>query len=211
MALQSWLNGDNFAVLRDKYNAVVTLLKGGAAGQKFVSTGGGDPQWVNDNSSIPSQTGNTGKYLTTDGTTPSWASIAIPTQKIIFLQGKKGSIEGSYPNSGPSGTGPSVIGQSIMLPNDAINRDCLINFTVDASGISTAPNAYIGVYKNNVVVKEFLFVVRTDYAASLIASGSLVEANCSPNDAFTLQLRINGSTSQITIHTYTLTLLGNPL
>lgn len=52
---------------------------------KVITNGGGTSQYVLDtlaslqsqiNSLIPSQTGNSGKYLTTNGTTTSWASIA---------------------------------------------------------------------------------------------------------------------------------------
>ena len=52
---------------------------------KVITNGGGTSQYVLDtlaslqtqiNTLIPSQTGNSGKYLTTDGTTTSWGSIA---------------------------------------------------------------------------------------------------------------------------------------
>lgn len=52
---------------------------------KVITNGGGTSQYVLDtleslqtqiNTLIPSQTGNSGKYLTTNGTTTSWASIA---------------------------------------------------------------------------------------------------------------------------------------
>ena len=44
---------------------------------------GGIPAWAAAPISLPSQSGNTGKYLTTDGTTASWSTIsqyALPTQ-----------------------------------------------------------------------------------------------------------------------------------
>ena len=52
---------------------------------KVITNGGGTSQYVLDtlaslqtqiNTLIPSQTGNSGKYLTTNGTTTSWASVA---------------------------------------------------------------------------------------------------------------------------------------
>lgn len=39
---------------------------------------GGVPAWAAAPISLPSQTGNNGKYLTTDGTTASWATVSIP-------------------------------------------------------------------------------------------------------------------------------------
>jgi hypothetical protein len=35
--------------------------------------------------SLPTQTGNAGKYLTTDGTTPSWASVTTDPKPDIFM------------------------------------------------------------------------------------------------------------------------------
>jgi hypothetical protein len=41
---------------------------------KFLTTDGTDSSWA-DVDALPSQTGNSGKYLTTDGTDPSWATL----------------------------------------------------------------------------------------------------------------------------------------
>ena len=47
----------------------------------FLTTNGTSISWATLNSTFPSQTGNNGKYLTTDGTDVSWASIErIPEQ-----------------------------------------------------------------------------------------------------------------------------------
>lgn len=45
--------------------------------------------WVNaDIDALPSQTGNGGKYLTTDGTDASWAAVTTdPTKQIFLLMG----------------------------------------------------------------------------------------------------------------------------
>lgn len=45
---------------------------------KYLSTDGTNPSW-NTVDALPSQTGNSGKYLTTDGTTASWATVATST------------------------------------------------------------------------------------------------------------------------------------
>lgn len=41
----------------------------------FLTTNGTSASWAPIGSSIPTQTGNTGKFLTTDGTTASWATL----------------------------------------------------------------------------------------------------------------------------------------
>ena len=45
---------------------------------KFLSTDGTNPSWQNVDA-LPSQTGQSGKYLTTDGTNPSWNTITAPS------------------------------------------------------------------------------------------------------------------------------------
>ena len=43
---------------------------------------------INAKAAFPSQTGNTGKYLTTDGSTTSWGAITTdPTPQILMLGG----------------------------------------------------------------------------------------------------------------------------
>jgi hypothetical protein len=41
---------------------------------------GGVPAWAAAPISLPDQTGNSGKYLTTDGTTASWATLVVPIE-----------------------------------------------------------------------------------------------------------------------------------
>ena len=45
---------------------------------KFLTTNGTTASWANIPTEIPTQTGNSGKFLTTNGTTPSWGTI--PTE-----------------------------------------------------------------------------------------------------------------------------------
>ena len=48
---------------------------------KFLTTNGTTASWANTPTEIPSQTGNSGKYLTTNGTSVSWAAVdALPSQ-----------------------------------------------------------------------------------------------------------------------------------
>ena len=64
---------------------------------KIIGNGGGTSQTVLDtldslqsqiDSLIPSQTGNSGKYLTTDGSTTSWGAITTdPTPTVFLLMG----------------------------------------------------------------------------------------------------------------------------
>ena len=60
--------------LADVWNAVPV---GGATGQVLTKTSGSDyaTQWSTLNA-LPSQSGNNGRFLTTDGSTASWAVVA---------------------------------------------------------------------------------------------------------------------------------------
>lgn len=49
----------------------------GSTGQVLTVTGG-VPTWATPASGLPSQTGNAGKYLTTDGTNANWGTLIVP-------------------------------------------------------------------------------------------------------------------------------------
>ena len=54
---------------------------------KYLTTDGTTSSWGTVNA-LPSQTGNTGKYLTTDGSTASWATVTTdPTADIFMMMG----------------------------------------------------------------------------------------------------------------------------
>ena len=51
---------------------------------KYLTTDGSATSWATVNA-LPSQTGNSGKYLTTDGTTASWSTITTDPLPSVFL------------------------------------------------------------------------------------------------------------------------------
>ncbi len=54
---------------------------------KYLTTNGSSASWATVDA-LPSQTGNSGKYLTTNGTTASWAAIITdPTPSVFMLMG----------------------------------------------------------------------------------------------------------------------------
>jgi hypothetical protein len=61
--------------LNDVWNAVPV---GGSTGQVLRKTSSSDyaTEWAEPVTGLPSQSGNDGKYLTTDGSTASWATVA---------------------------------------------------------------------------------------------------------------------------------------
>ena len=66
--------------------AYIVPSQGGNAG-KYLTTNGTTSSWASVDA-LPSQTGNTGKYLTTNGTTASWSTIVTdPTPSVFMLMG----------------------------------------------------------------------------------------------------------------------------
>jgi len=53
---------------------------------KYLTTNGSAASWGTVNA-LPSQTGNSGKYLTTDGSNSSWATITTDPTPTVFLLG----------------------------------------------------------------------------------------------------------------------------
>jgi hypothetical protein len=93
---------------------------------KLVTSGGGTSQQVLDtlaslqtqiDNLIPSQTGNAGKYLTTDGTNTSWATVA-GGGAVDSVNGQTGVVVldaddvGALPTTGGTVTGPTVVSMS---------------------------------------------------------------------------------------------------
>ena len=68
------------ATVRARLDAIIPSQTGNAG--KFLTTDGTTVSWgvpAGGGASLPTQTGNAGKFLTTDGTTASWATITMPT------------------------------------------------------------------------------------------------------------------------------------
>jgi hypothetical protein len=53
---------------------------------KYLTTDGSTSSWGAVNA-LPSQTGNSGKYLTTNGTAASWATITTDPTPTVFMLG----------------------------------------------------------------------------------------------------------------------------
>lgn len=68
--------------LGDAYTRIIP--SGGTTGQvlRKVSGTNYDVEWAEPVTGLPSQTGNDGKYLTTDGSTASWSAVTQPQESI---------------------------------------------------------------------------------------------------------------------------------
>ena len=214
MSLQQWVNGDLFSALRDKYNAVVTLLQGGTSGQIPVSNGSGDFTWTANPNQIPSQSGNTGKFLSTNGTNTEWETITIPSPNPVWVQGISANGPGAVPSYGSNA---QII--AYMVVPSGTNRDLFLSATICAYYIpSTLPNLYLGFYKNPgstivapavSLLDEFYFTVQNN-GAGLIQTINLIATNCAPGDVIAVAIR-NDGVNQSYIKNYSFSIIGNPV
>lgn len=146
-----------------------------SAGPLPIVSGGTNATTAQDaiNNLLPSQTGNSGQFLTTDGTNTSWAAVSsggtVPTY-VISVTTNTGSPSSLNP-AGPSNDGSSGIwasgseivpatgysysvpnAQTIFLPNGTLTyRVTLINqiYATNASS-GNWPVTYSGVYGSGV-------------------------------------------------------------
>lgn len=96
---------------------------------KYLTTDGTDASWAIIPEEIPTQTGQSGKYLTTDGTDVSWGTVTIPAQV--------------YPSAGIAVSTGTAWDTSLTAPSGAIvgttDTQTLTNKTVEAG---TFTNGY---------------------------------------------------------------------
>jgi len=75
--------GGAYTVVYQSSAGSTAYLTNGTSGQVLTANTGGAPTWSTINA-LPSQTGNAGKYLTTDGTNASWASSGASAGGVIW-------------------------------------------------------------------------------------------------------------------------------
>ena len=116
-----------------------------------VTTGSyADPSWItslDDGKVLPSMTGNTGKYLTTDGTDSSWDTITLPTVNdgTLTLATSGTGLSGSASfTANQAGAGSFTVASNATDANTAstiVARDASGNFTAGTITAALSGNA----------------------------------------------------------------------
>lgn len=75
------INGTSYDLTANRSWTIDTLPSQTGNTGKFLTTDGSTPSWATVDA-LPSQTGNSGKYLTTNGTTASWDALDISTADV---------------------------------------------------------------------------------------------------------------------------------
>lgn len=106
-------------VLYASGSAAISKLGIGTTGQLLSVSAGGVPEWATFDA-LPDQTGHSGQYLTTDGSTASWANVGASAGGVIYENSTE--ITTSYTlATGKNGfsVGPITIdsGASVTVPS----------------------------------------------------------------------------------------------
>ena len=144
----------------------------------------GDGSWatVSVGSSLPTQTGNSGKYLTTDGTTASWATLtsySLPAANTTTLGGVIIPAVGTSGITNTSGTIGLAIATATQLGGVKIDGTTIGISTgiisVNQSGITAPAGALTGTTLKSTIVNSSLTSVGTlvDLTVTNPISGSV--------------------------------------
>jgi hypothetical protein len=131
---------------------------------KFLKTDGTASSWAAVDA-LPSQTGNSGKYLTTDGSTSSWGVVAGALAQ---------PTEPSSPSDGQIwvDTDGSVVGQAVTRWSKAPSTGTTALSGLDDNSVTlTYTSGYEQVYRNGVLLSR-----GNDYTATTGTSITLIDA-----------------------------------
>ena len=110
-------------------------ITGGSAGQILTTNGLGVLTWSTIDA-LPTQTGQTGKFLTTDGTDASWSTIVHPEE----LPSQSGQADKFLKSNGTIATWETVSGAEISELNNFFKNWNVIDTTITTT-VSASENA----------------------------------------------------------------------
>lgn len=134
------------------------------SGQVYVADGAGSGTWT---SPLPSQTGNSGKYLTTDGSTASWGTLSG-----VFARGSvssTGVLSGSSNITSVTKSGFANGTYDILLDTDASSTNYQIVVTAVSGGARIAVTTSKATTGFTVVI--FNGTTKTDTAFDFVVYG----------------------------------------
>lgn len=105
---------------------------------KYLTTNGTIASWATVDS-LPSQSGNTGKYLTTNGTIASWGTISIP----VVDQTYSGTSTNAQSGTAVKSAIDSAISGYVPTSRTVNGKALSSNITLSASDVSALPDSTV--------------------------------------------------------------------
>lgn len=102
---------------------------------KFLTTNGSALSWQTVDA-LPSQSGNTGKFLTTDGSSPSWAEVDIPTKTSELTNDSNFVSDANYVHTDNNFTGTLKTKLEGIAEGAEVNQNAFSNVKVGTSTIA---------------------------------------------------------------------------
>lgn len=191
----------------DKINGVINAanssLDGGAAGQILskASSTEFDANWI-DYVGIPSQTSNSGKVLTTDGTTPSWERFPIDKQKV------SSSPNSNFPLSGEESSG-SILAQltTAVGPNRDYTLMAAVSFKITSG---SPPDTIFGFFNGSTLLFEWISVARNDVGAATTTTIPWIDLDVAPGTVYNLKIRDASGTTHVNVENVFFGIEGSP-
>lgn len=136
---------------------------------KFLTTNGSTISWatVSAGDSLPSQSGNSGKFLTTDGTTASWANVQSGGDTLPDQTGNSGKF---LTTNGATTSWAVVQGGGGASVVDTINVLLAPNTTSVSTGVDLSDDQILGVY-----IKGLYQIDSSDYTMSTSGGNTTIE------------------------------------
>jgi hypothetical protein len=142
----------------------------------YTSGSYADPAWItslDDGKVLPSMTGNTGKYLTTDGTDSSWAAVPSPNDGTLTLATSGTGLSGSA-----SFTANQAGASSFTVTSNATNANTASTIVArDASGNFTAGTITAALSGNASGLSSTLAVTSGGTGQTTYTNGQLLIGN----------------------------------
>lgn len=127
------------------------------------------------NSILPSQTGNSGKFLTTDGSSTSWGTAGGGARTLYFYQGYiPTSATNHYETTSTSYADYTIIGTPALTAQTNTNFGTVTISTSNKPGIKVASAPYTGWIKVTVILPTGCYNVGTgcDHTIELVEINS---------------------------------------